>query len=58
MEFKEHKVYELPVIVTRGYSIVPKEIGFLGAEREFSLNAIKDSKDNFESYCVVSTRKR
>ena len=53
MEFKEHKVYELPVIVTRGYTIVPKEIGFLGAEREFSLNAIKDSKDNFESYCVV-----
>ena len=55
MEFKEHKVYELPVIVTRGYTIVPKEIGFLGAEREFSLNAIKDSKDNFESYCVGSS---
>lgn len=53
MDFKENIIYELPVVVTRGFTLVLKESVNLGVEREFSLKAIKDSKENFESYCVV-----
>lgn len=44
---------ELPVVITRGYVSFPKQQTTLSVQRPFSINAINDSKESFESYCVV-----
>lgn len=47
----------LPVVITLGYVAFPTQQTTLNVQREFSLNAINDSKDSFESYCVVVSQK-
>ena len=53
MKFEKDVEFELPVVITHGFVLFPGQSETLTANRDFSRNAIKDSKDNFESYCVV-----
>lgn len=53
MDFEKNVEFELPVVITHGFVLFPGQFESLTANRDFSRNAIKDSRDNFESYCVV-----
>lgn len=53
MNFQENVEFELPVVISRAFVLLPNEITVLSMEREFSRNAILVSKDRFETYCVL-----
>lgn len=57
MDFINGTTVKLPVVITRGYVAFPGQQTTLNVQREKSLNAINDSKDSFESYCVVVNQK-
>lgn len=57
MQFIENTEFELPVVITRGFVLFPNDSGQLTVNREFTKKAIKDSKELFESYCVVVSQR-
>lgn len=57
MNFINGTTVKLPVVITRGYVAFPGQQTTLNVQRKISLNAINDSKDSFESYCVVVNQK-
>ena len=57
MNFINGTTVKLPVVITRGYVAFPGQQTTLNVQREISLNAINDSKESFESYCVVVNQK-
>ena len=57
MNFINNEPFELPLVITRGFVAFPKQASQLSVQRLFSVNAVRDSKENFESYCILVSQK-
>lgn len=57
MNFCENKDFELPLLVTRGYVGYPNASVTLSVERDFTIDAINLSINDYENYCIIVSQK-
>jgi len=57
MNFNNSEIFELPLVITRGYVGYPGSQITLAVERKFSVGAVKVSTTAHSSYCIVVSQK-
>ncbi len=57
MNFSENEIFELPLVITRGYVGYPDSQVTLSVERKFSADAISQSTEKFDSYVALVSQK-
>ena len=57
MNFCENKDFELPLLVTRGYVGYPNASVTLSVERDFTIDAINLSINDYENYCIIVSQR-
>ncbi len=57
MDFNLNEVFELPLVVTKGYVGYPNSQVTLSVEREISSAAVLKATSKYESYCILVSQK-